>query len=235
MDKSEDINPKDCLEFAEISRIACINSDADLANYLHGNPNASKYIEQDDNSYIGPNVIYELPEILSQLRQSSHDIKMSLASKVTYDDLRENNIIYLGSLKSLGIIRNFMSDLRLQFALCPHRIMLTSPEGDTTNVYKTSFDLAQDFKFTDYSVVVKFPGMNDNHILIISAFHAWDTGSTVKCLIDEQFLKKVEKQFSISQSFPHYFEMLFQLDGYRRTSLNTQVLHFIERETKVQN
>ncbi len=214
-------------DYAEISRIACINSDAELDAYLRDNPEASRYMEQDDNSYIGENILYELPTILSELRGKS-EIKINIASKINYNDLHENNIIYLGSLKSTGIIRNLMNDLNMRFSVCPHQIVFTSAEGDTT-IYRTSFEFQQDFKFTDYAIVAKFPGTNDNHILIVSAFHAWDSGATVKKLIDVGFLKEVEKQFSLPEPFPEYFEMLFELNGYRRTSLTAKVLHFIER------
>jgi hypothetical protein len=216
-------------EYSDISRIACINSDADLDNYLSEHPEASQFMARDDNSYVGPNVIYELPLILSELQLGYQDVKINLASNVTYEDVRENNIIYLGSLKSLGILRNVMNVLHLQFALCPHRIFLTSAQGDTTHVYMTSLDEPQDFKFTDYAIVAKFPGPNNNHILIISAFHAWDTGTTVKSLKDEQFLNNISNQFSILEPFPSHFEALFRLTGFRRTSLDAEVLHFIER------
>lgn len=218
-------------EYSDISRLTSINSDADFDAFLTEKPNASRYMVKADNSYIGQDVIYGLRYILFELEKIHSDLKIRLASKITYNDLRENNIIYLGSLKALGIVNNLMGNMNIRYSLNPYRIFVTTQNGDTTNVYNIPISFPDNFEWTDYAIATKMAGSNNNTILIISTFNSWDSGTTAKSLTDTQILQNMLDQFiSAEAKFPQYFEMLFEINGYRRTSLNAEVLHLFSKE-----
>jgi hypothetical protein len=213
-------------ELAHISRRITINSDADLDSFIISNPEIAPHITKEDNSYIGQDIAYGLPPILYELFEIRSRLKIRLASKLSYNDLRENNIIYLGSLKALGILDNVMQDLAIQYELNPHRIFLIPAPNDTTQTFQVRGSFAENSEWTDYAIVAKLPGSNKNSILLISTFNSWDSGTTAKNIVDAKTTDAILSQFDNSpDKFPTYFEMLFEVNGYRRTSLNSRVLY----------
>jgi hypothetical protein len=212
--------------YSDISRLTRINSETDFDAFIEENPGATEFMEKVDNSYFGQDVAYGMPQILYQLHGIRSRLKIRLASKLNYNDLRENNIIYIGSLKAIGIVRNLMTDMRIQYGLTPSRIFMTNAEGDTTDVYSLISSFPDHFEWTDYAIAAKFPGRNKNTILIISTFNSWDSGTTAKNLTDRQSIENIKNQFVPEAEFPRYFEILFEVNGYRRTSLNAKPVYF---------
>ncbi len=218
-------------DFSDISRLTHVNSDADYDQFVREYPDASNYMQKEDNSYLGQEIAYGLPPLLYELYNVRDRLKIRLASKLNYNDLRENNVIYLGSIKALGIVGNLMSDMQIKYALHPNRILLTDEQSDTTAVYTITSDFPENFRWTDYAIVAKLRGPRNNVILIISTFNSWDSGTAVKQFTDDQILEAIRNQFMSTQKpFPEYFEILLRINGYRRTSLDARPLYFRSRD-----
>ena len=219
----------DNLPYADIARLTKINSDAEFDEFITENPEADQFMQKEDNSYFGQVIAHGLPHVLYELNDIRSRVKIRLASKLNYNDLRENNIIFLGSLKTLGILSNVMADMQIRYGLQPNRVILTDADGDTTDAYPIPSAFPDHFEWTDYAIAAKLRGSSNNTILIISTFNSWDSGSTIKQLTDVSALETIQTQFFPQQTFPTYFEMLFKVNGFQRTSLVAEVQRAVVR------
>lgn len=215
--------------YGDISRIPTINSDKDLQDFLTSHPDAGKYMTTEDNSYFGQDVAFGLLHVIRQLGAVQSGIKIRLSSKVSYSDFRENNIIYLGSLKSLGIVSSLMAGMQIRYALNPSRAIVTEQGGDTTRIFQVQGSYPDNHQWTDYAISAKLPGSHNNTILIISTFNSWDSGTAADNIADIRKITRLKENFLGTESnFPQYFEILFEVNGYRRTSLSAEALKMVE-------
>lgn len=140
-------------------------------------------------------------------------------------DLLDQNIIYVGMLKNAGILRKYFANSHFTFdeTKDPSTLVYTDESGKTIKFSPQGH--AEDYH-TDYGVIAKIPGPNNNEVFIIGGL--WDT-STAQCLknvTDPKLQANIEE--ALVQKFnelPQYFEILFEVSGINRTELSTKLLY----------
>jgi hypothetical protein len=98
----------------------------------------------------------------------------------------------------------------------------TSVEGEAT-VYKPAGD--PDAYHTDYAVMAKFPGPNNNTIYLFGGI--WDTGATqsLKCFTDPRLLETLKAEMiKTLGEVPEYYEVLLEVNGVDRMELTPKIL-----------
>ncbi len=203
-----------------IIRHTWINSIKDLQEYLIEQDKTELEYEILKFPYITQNAVWPMPYILSVLQAKSKNVRIKTTNQIVPQDIKQYNIIYLGSLKSLGKLEHFLEGTSFRVDFHPNRFIQKSE--DEERIFRPDGSFSQ--YHVDYSLVLKCPGPTNNVIMMFIDFHSTGNTGTAKFFSDREKLKLVEKKFkSAFGHMPSYFEMLLKVEGLERINLSTEI------------
>jgi len=171
-----------------------------------------------------------------------NSIDFKITSEVALDDIRNNNIIFMGHFHNLKHLKNYLPNKRFH----PHtryllntrhperHLRVTASDIDTT--YQINFNYGEESALNnDYVVVAKFPGPNNNIFLFIVSFQSMGRLETMNILTDENLYPLLEREIlSLIDEIPHYFELLIEVKGFQEEGFQTKVKHIYKLPEKYQ-
>ncbi len=198
-----------------------VNSMEDLETFKRLFPD--RELRPADEPYFPYHSIWSLPPILSILYSSHITPIMRKSSSISPQMLDEYNIIFVGSIKTLYILRHTLSKSNFRFEISPHKIIYSPPDSVDGQYFETS--LHSPGPNDDLVLAVKLPGPAGNAIFIIASFHSlgapevasYLTQPATRKYLETLFMKKFDK-------VPKYFELLFRVTGIDKTAYNTEIL-----------
>ncbi|MBD3377893.1 hypothetical protein GF406_22885 [candidate division KSB1 bacterium] len=226
-----------------IVRDGHINSISDLNQLIKLEPELFKTAIASEVTLFGDREIKWGWNILPALLALIPDrLSIKAASEVTWDDIRENNIIFLGSLKTLYTLKVFLEPLHLKHSFYPHRLALTNDIGDTTQLFSAYYNpnnsfgdkaLASKTKLLpdkknynrDYALVALTPGPNENVVLIFTGFYTIAIDVAIKYFVSPYSIK-IDDSTDIDKVGHEYFEMLFEVGGFRDIAIEPKIIHY---------
>ncbi len=199
-----------------------INSREDLDAWLMDNPTAMGSYRDLDLYYLpvgAASALRSITPILAGGGTRPENLRVVMASELTPEMLKRNNIVYLGYLSGLGVLRGPV------FAGSRFRVGDTWDElydGPTGKTYSSQEGGPSkgEASHRDYGYVAAFQGPQGNRILIIAG--ARDTGlmQTAEALANPDALKALAKVAGKSDSF----EALYETEGLQRSSLSGRLI-----------
>jgi hypothetical protein len=207
-------------EAAGIDRLVrqySINSASDLDDWLMDNPKAMGKYRDLDLYYLPVGAAFALRSIVPVLSRGAgqrDNVHVVMASDLTPEMLKRNNIVYLGYLSGLGVLRApVFAGSRFQVgetyddlvdAVSHH--LYRSQEGGPSQ---------GDANRRDYGYVAAFRGPGGNRIVVVAG--ARDTGlqEAAEALANPDQLKAILKGAGGADSF----EALYEAEGLGRSSL----------------
>jgi len=202
-----------------------INTLEELREFNAKHPN--RRIQPADEPYFPYHSIWSLPPILSILYSANQIPILRRSSSLSTQILGEYNIIYIGSIKTLYILKHTLQKSNFRFEISPHQIQYLNPDTSSTQIFKTS--LHSPGPNEDLVLALKLPGPADNSIFIIASYHSLGAPEIANFLIDSDTRIEVQKKFEQKfNKMPDYFEILFRVTGIDKTAYNTEILIFNE-------
>jgi hypothetical protein len=178
--------------------------------------------------------ISNLLNIYHILNGNQRQLDVKITSEVTLENIRENNIIYIGHFHNLKHLSKYLPNQRFHpyTAYIPGKrhperhIRVTAAGIDT--VYQFTFQYGQQLALsTDYVVLSKVPGPNNNMFLFIVSFLPLGRLESIKMLSDENLHAHLFSEIqSISEDIPPFFELLIEVKGYEEKGFESKVKHF---------
>ena len=223
----------DDLQIWRYIRDLSINTNVELAVYKELFPN--KLIEMTDEAYFPDGSIWSLPPILHVLYSIPNPIFLKRNKDITPDIIQENNIIFLGSIKTLGFFDQYLNSSHFQYDLYPHRIMYTYVDGSKTDTLNADFNQTTGYH-RDLVLALKFPGPKNNTVFIMTSFFSSGLPEVAKYMTCSSSLKQLEKAFVDKYGkIPDFFEILFEVRGVEKTGFNLEIkyLNEISEDVKV--
>ncbi len=164
--------------------------------------------------------IKSLTQLFSSYRQN---FSIRYMTKFTSKDLMDNNIVVVGMLKTFGLFNNYFDNSKFTL-LSFNTIQLQADSLQSVQTFTPSGD--PDSFHTDYGFIAKFPGPNNNTVIMCGGL--WDTGASqsLKMLTDPTLLSQLEDR--LKEEFdivPPYFEVLIEVSGIDRTELTPEILY----------
>ncbi|WP_158856250.1 hypothetical protein [Lunatibacter salilacus] len=151
------------------------------------------------------------------------DYTIRMVSRFNPKELQDYDIMVVGMIKTLGIFRSYFANSAFRYDIDDDALVLkTSTDGEGT-VYKPSGD--PDAYHTDYAVMAKFPGPNNNTVYLFGGI--WDTGATqsLKCFTDPRLLESLKAEMvKTLGEVPEYYEVLLEVNGVDRMELTPKIL-----------
>jgi hypothetical protein len=189
-------------------------------------------IEQDllplEFSYLLPSVATQIIEIMPVLNMSDNPVKYLLSSEISSSDFNKNNVIYIGSYKSLYILEQLLPLFNLK--IINDSIGYTLKRLDNDGNIIQSYELPrvfQDNYYTDYSYIGKIKGPGDNTIMIISGGDNIGITEAMKIVISKNFENLIQEyDTKIKYKSPFYFHMIIKTEGLKETGFNHEIVFF---------
>mgnify|MGYP001791404480 CR=1 FL=1 len=161
---------------------------------------------------------------LTQIFFSHHkNFSVRYMTKFSTKDLVDNNIMLVGMLKTFGLFNNYFDNS--SFTLIANDTIQFQVDS-LKSVEKFSPSGDPDSFHTDYGFIAKFPGPNNNTIIMCGGL--WDTGASqsLKMLTGPVLLGQLEDRLKEEyETIPPYFEVLIEVNGIDRTELTPQILY----------
>ena len=188
-----------------------VNSYKDLLDYYEKYPIEKQDFTGLTHSYLSTGVSHGTMNLMPLLVKSGLDVHYRHASNLTQEDLEAYNIIFVGPLKTLRILKPYFEKTHFEFDLYPH-VLTVKEESDTTNLKVFNAEIESGLQYRkDYGFVIQVPGPADNTIMIITAFSTVVLPSLTELLQTGEFNSIIQQPTS-PESFPNYFKVLLQVD-----------------------
>ena len=199
-----------------------INSREDLDAWLMDNPTAMGRYRDLDLYYLpvgAASALRSVTPILAGGAARPENLRVIMASDLTPEMLKRNNIVYLGYISGLGVLRGpVFSGSR--FRIGDTYDELYDGRTKTTYVSQEGGPSRGEASHRDYGYVTAFKGPQGNRILIIAGVR--DTGlmQAAEALASPPALKALIKAAGKGDSF----EALYEAQGIQRSSLSARLL-----------
>ncbi len=208
-----------------------INSKKEFGQFLIENPEYKDKYKDLDFSFLGrfaPLCIKELSPLFN-VKSKSFEICMMSEFQMHY--LQEYNIIFIGLFKTIGLFESFFNCSSFKIIDKNRTIALKNKDGSLNqNFVQEGF---AESIHNDYGYISKFPGPNNNIILLISSFHDIGVNECAKKITNYESNESVKEVLKLKYgSVPPYFEMLYKVVGINRTDLNSKVISISRLDPK---
>jgi hypothetical protein len=201
------------------TRDVAINSQEDLRASEEYGPSTGLVFET--LSYLPKSTAFALQTILPRATSSGRDVHMKLVSELTPEDLRDNDVIYVGFVRAMALLRDFYFT-RSNFNAEPPLFMGLADLA-TGEVFTRSGPGPQHNR--DYGALARFVGPAGNQILIFAGIGDVGVSAVVRSSSSRESLEHIEallreQRLDASKGF----EILIEADGHSRTDLGFRVL-----------
>ncbi|NOZ63260.1 MAG: hypothetical protein GXO74_16525 [Calditrichaeota bacterium] len=202
-----------------------INSREDFQKFIFENPEYNKRFNEAELTFLGKHAVWCLEKILRLYILTNQKFKLKLASHLQWEDFQNNNIIFVGSFKTLRIMRNYMKQVNFHYRVFPNTLYYYDNHLDSTFAYHAPRE-SQTGHVTDYALVTKLPGPKGNVIMTFSSTHDIGHISVVQSFTNNSFLQKIEQEHKFVKNNVKFFEAVFEVTGFERTGFRSSLLHF---------
>jgi len=200
-----------------------INSEEELNNSQKLFPEDKYEIKKSDISYFANNNVSSLPLLFKALHKTDNNIHLKTSNNIDLEDIKNNNTIAISSLKSIGLIGNFLTQTSIRIPNKSGLSLFLLSESDTI---KYSAVKSYDNFYTDYAFIVKIPTPKGKSLIIISDSHSIGNQGLMELITNDHLSDKIQSQYPKVKEFPNYFELLVKVTGYQEQNLTTEIIHF---------
>lgn len=198
-----------------------INSLEDFEEFKSRYPDSR--FERTPEPYFPYHSIWSLPPILSILYSVNQKPILRKSSALSPQMLDEYNMIFVGSIKTMYILKHTLDKSNFRFEISPHKIFYTTPDSNSTKLFNTS--LHSPGPNDDLVLALKLPGPKKNFIFIIASFHSLGAPEIASYLTEASTRLYLENLLREKYGeVPKYFEILFRVTGIDKTAYNTEIL-----------
>lgn len=202
-----------------------INNEEEFEMFLSKKEDESKF-KKLPFSFFNQAAVWPLTNIVSFLTPYSVDYSVRNSSAITTNDLKSNDIIFLGSFWTLGILENIIENLGISYNIVgEEKLGFNILTNDTTiSLVRTGVPA---YDHIDYSLFIKIPGPNNNSIYLFVSFYATGSVGAVKYMTNNENLKNIIQTLN-SEELPECFYVVFESTGYNREVLSTKIYYASE-------
>lgn len=201
-----------------------INSTEDFKDFMSDNNEFESIYQSTHHTLLGKFTLNCLINLNSFFSAQGKTINIILCSDLQWEDLNRNNVIFIGSFKTLRLFKNLLNNHHFEYVIHPNTLIFKDTENDSIYSYQAPKDQTTG-KVKDYVIFSRFPGPNQNVITLFSSTHDVGHISTVRHFTNLTTLENFEKKYLINEGAEHFFDALFEVEGFARTGFQPKLLH----------
>jgi hypothetical protein len=207
-----------------------INSEEDFRVLLKQNPNLINQFVISNFTYLRPSATWGLSEILPLLWNSPNKIFLKLASQFKWEDFQTHNVIFIGSFKTLYVLKKLLPTFNLRYNVNPPSMSAINNEGDTIQTFNPRDLIGGNYQ-KDYGVILKLVGPNNNIIMFLIGFDEVGVIEAAKASADLGLYNTISKKYNLEKvTSPFLFELVLEAEGIEQTGFKSEVKFFSKIE-----
>tara|TARA_Y100001972_G_scaffold129301_1_gene196375 strand:+ start:8108 stop:9292 length:1185 start_codon:yes stop_codon:yes gene_type:complete len=155
--------------------------------------------------------IFNISTLINDLNKEVH---FRMASELSIEDLKENNIIYIGLFKSLYLLDTYykISHYRPGPGMS---YLIRKATNDTISIVGNPAEMHK-----DYGILTRMKGLENNVIYLMGGFTDTSVEMISSRIHQEHFFEKTIAGEFADNRLPENFEILFEVDGYDRKEVS---------------
>ena len=207
-----------------------IYSESDLNDFLIHYPNAK--LRKSEITGIPFGGVQNLMDIMPVIYPFEKQVTLRLSSTLFLEDIRNQNVIYIGEFSNLRILDKMISKTPIRYQYRPdERLFIVNEQGDTVQTFiRIEAPYEQKNKYNvDYSLLVKIPGFTHENLMFIVGFGYGGRLERTKLLGDLQLRSAfIDEIHRVNQTVPEYFIAVFEVRSIERTGFSDELKYFLE-------
>jgi hypothetical protein len=195
-----------------------INSEEELENWIKNKSQSIKdSIQKIKYSYTtkqGPLSVFQISPYIKR----DQNVQLILSSELTYEQIKNHNILFLGKYATMGILRSLIENKYINEDR--HNNKLQYIQKDT--VINLKIMLGPSYK-EDYPVVLKFKTPYKKTILMFMSGDDPGNAAVIDYFLDNKNIAWIEKELGLSEK-ENSFSALFKAVGLGRTDYSIEYI-----------
>jgi hypothetical protein len=209
-----------------------VNSLDDFKNMIKLDQKFAERFVQSDFTFLRPSASWGLAEIFPILQNSPNRFSLKLASQFTVDDLKSNNVVFIGSFKTLYTLQKFLHIFGLDYKLSPSQVTVRMNESDSIRAFSPT-DIKGGGYEKDYAVVAKATGPNESTILLLLGFSDSGVIEATRAVTDQKIVSTITRELAREPlQEPFHFTLVVDTEGYKQEIFKSQVRYFVQRRVQ---
>lgn len=196
-----------------------INSHRELEQYTQDHPEvADRYMDL-GLTYLPTSVAPALRELMPVLASAGKRVRVVLASEMTPDLLTRADIIYVGYLSGMGMLRRLIF-AGSQFAIGDTYDELIDRKSGHHYVSQSSSLWRGDPSYRDYGYFSTFAGSNGNRVVVVAGTRDVALANTAEAVTHPESMQRLAAQSTSHRDF----EALYEVYGMEGTNVDSKLL-----------
>lgn len=209
---------EDRVVLKRLIRDFAINNKEDLVSAQRGDPDSIETYSDVAMQYLPASAAFALADLAPLLREG-RDVQVTLASDLTPDRMKTNDIIYVGLLSGLGPLRDPVFSAS-RFALGESYDQIVDRKSGKTYNSEAFLAAPSDQMYRDYGFFSSFEGPTGNRIAILSGSRDTAVMGVAEAVTQLDRLARVQRKTPSEGDF----EALFEVKGQKHVNLEAQVV-----------
>jgi hypothetical protein len=203
-----------------------INSHRELEEYTQDHPEvADRYMDL-GLSYLPTSVAPALRELMPVLAPAGKRLRVVLASEMTPDLLTRADIVYVGYLSGLGMLRRVVFS-GSQFAIGETYDEIIDRKSGHHYISQSSSLWRGEPSYRDYGYFATFAGANGNHVVVVAGTRDVALTNTAETATHPQSLQAL----ATAANGRRDFEALYEVYGMEGTNVASKLLTTVPLNT----
>ena len=205
-----------------------INTPEDFRQIVRQDPVFAKRFVQSDFTFLRPSATWGLGQILPVLQHSPNGYSLKLASRFTVDDLKSNNVVFIGSFKTLYGLQKYLHIFGLEYTITPASFKIKGDQNDSTRVFSPSEIKGGNYE-KDFAVVAKGAGPDGSTILLLLGFSDSGVIEASRAATDPPMLETIRSNVARGAfTEPSYFTLVVETEGINQAIFKSEIRHFVQ-------
>ncbi len=172
-----------------------INTIDEFLDYVGKNPEVGRQFTRSNVTFLRPSAAWGLLHLLPTLRSASSGVTLKLASQFTSDDFKSHNVVFIGSFKTLHVLKNFLKTFQLDYSTVPpSSFSIRDGIGDSIQTFRPEVLSAGSLE-KDYGVIAKGQGPDGSCLLLLMGFSEGGVIQAAQAASDPALIETVAARY----------------------------------------
>jgi hypothetical protein len=147
-----------------------INTLEEYLEFTSKNPSFASQYTKNNFTFLRPSASWGVMQLMPILHGSPNGVTLKLASQFTPDDFKGHNIVFIGSFKTMYVLKNLLHIFKLDYSTVPpSSFQIRDAIGDSIHVFRPERLSAGNLEM-DYGVVAKGNGPDGSTVMMLMGF-----------------------------------------------------------------
>lgn len=206
-----------------------VNTPEDFRQKVKQDPVFAKRYVQSDFTFLRPSSSWGLAQILPVLQHSPNGYYLKLASRFNVDDLKSNNVVFIGSFKTLYGFQKYLHIFGLEYSISPASLKIKGEQNDSSRIFMPAEIKGGNYE-KDFAVVAKGTGPDGSTILLLLGFADSGIIEASRAATDPQMLETIKTKVAPDRlANPLHFTLVVETEGLNQAIFKSEIRYVGQR------